>query len=51
MSTSRFVARPCQDERMKLTQTILALDAADLDAVSSFWAALLSGTGNTWPSP
>lgn len=32
---------------MKLTRTVLVLDAADLDAVSSFWAALLGGTVQT----
>jgi predicted enzyme related to lactoylglutathione lyase len=32
---------------MKLTRTTLVLDAADLDAVSSFWAALLGGTVQT----
>ena len=29
---------------MKISRTIIVLDAADLNAVSSFWAALLGGT-------
>jgi predicted enzyme related to lactoylglutathione lyase len=29
---------------MKISRTIIVLDAADLDAVSSFWAGLLGGT-------
>lgn len=29
---------------MKITRTIVVLDAADLNAVSSFWAGLLGGT-------
>ena len=29
---------------MKISRTIVVLDAADLDAVSSFWAGLLGGT-------
>ena len=29
---------------MKVTRKIVVLDAADLDAVSSFWAGLLGGT-------
>lgn len=29
---------------MKISRTIVVLDAADLNAVSSFWAALLGGT-------
>jgi catechol 2,3-dioxygenase-like lactoylglutathione lyase family enzyme len=29
---------------MEITRTIIVLDAADLDAASSFWAALLGGT-------
>lgn len=29
---------------MKITRTIVALDAADMNAVSSFWAGLLGGT-------
>jgi len=29
---------------MKIARTIVVLDAADLDAVSSFWAGLLGGT-------
>src|SRR5688572_4132382 len=33
-----------QDECMKISRTIVVLDAADLDAVSSFWAGLLGGT-------
>jgi predicted enzyme related to lactoylglutathione lyase len=29
---------------MRITQTIVALDAADIHAVSSFWSALIGGT-------
>lgn len=29
---------------MEITRTIVVLDAADLDAVSTFWAAILGGT-------
>ncbi|HWC14225.1 MAG TPA: VOC family protein [Actinomycetota bacterium] len=29
---------------MKISRTIVVLDAADVDAVSSFWARLLGGT-------
>jgi predicted enzyme related to lactoylglutathione lyase len=29
---------------MKITRTIVVLDAADLNAVSSFWAGVLGGT-------
>jgi predicted enzyme related to lactoylglutathione lyase len=29
---------------MRITQTIVALDAADIHAVSSFWSALVGGT-------
>ncbi len=29
---------------MKISRTVVVLDAADLDAESSFWAALLGGT-------
>jgi predicted enzyme related to lactoylglutathione lyase len=29
---------------VKITRTIVVIDAADLDSVSSFWAALLGGT-------
>ena len=29
---------------MQISRTIVVLDAADLDAVSSFWAGLLGGT-------
>lgn len=29
---------------MKISQTMVVLDAADLNAVSSFWAGLLAGT-------
>lgn len=36
---------------MKITRTIVALDAADMNAVGSFWAGLLGGTvkaGDDW---
>ncbi len=36
---------------MEISQTIVVLDAADIDAVSSFWADLLGGTvsaGDDW---
>jgi predicted enzyme related to lactoylglutathione lyase len=29
---------------MKITRTVVVLDAADIDAVSAFWAGLLGGT-------
>ena len=29
---------------MKISRTVVVLDAADIEAVSSFWAALLGGT-------
>jgi predicted enzyme related to lactoylglutathione lyase len=32
---------------MRITQTIVALDAADIHAVSSFWSALIGGTVQT----
>lgn len=32
---------------MRITRTIIVLDAADIDAVSSFWARLLGGTVDT----
>ena len=32
-----------QHGRMKITRTTVVLDAADIDAVSSFWARLLGG--------
>ena len=31
---------------MKISRTIVVLDAADLNAVSSFWAGLMGGTVN-----
>ncbi|HEY7045056.1 MAG TPA: VOC family protein [Nocardioidaceae bacterium] len=33
---------------MRITRTVIVLDAADLDAVSSFWAGLLGGTVATY---
>jgi predicted enzyme related to lactoylglutathione lyase len=33
-----------EDDHVKITRTVIALDAADIDAVSSFWAGLLGGT-------
>lgn len=32
---------------MRIKRTIIVLDAADIDAVSSFWARLLGGTVDT----
>lgn len=34
----------CQNEPMKISRTIVVLDAADLKAMSAFWAGLLGGT-------
>ena len=34
----------CQDGLMKISRTIVAFDAADLKAMSSFWAGLLGDT-------
>ncbi|MDT7786160.1 MAG: hypothetical protein QOF58_4579 [Pseudonocardiales bacterium] len=31
---------------MKITRTLIVLDAADLEAMSSFWSGLLGGTVN-----
>lgn len=36
--------RVCHHDRMKISRTIVVLDAADLGSVSSFWAGLLGGT-------
>ena len=33
-----------EDEHVKIRRTVVVLDAADIDAVSSFWAGLLGGT-------
>lgn len=33
-----------EDGRVRITRTVIVLDAADVDAVSSFWAGLLGGT-------
>ena len=34
----------CHDVPMEISRTIVVLDAADLNAVSTFWAGLLGGT-------
>jgi len=36
--------RLAENDVMKISRTIIVLDAADLNAVSSFWAGLLGGT-------
>lgn len=38
------VRRLCQARRMKITHQVVAFDAADMEAESSFWAAVMGGT-------
>ena len=43
-SLRRRVAGSWHDDGMEISRTLVVLDAADLDAVSSFWSGLLAGT-------
>jgi catechol 2,3-dioxygenase-like lactoylglutathione lyase family enzyme len=44
LTASVGVARRQEDERMKISRQVIVFDAADLDASSAFWAAMLGGT-------
>lgn len=43
----RGLVRKCGAISMKFSRLLVVLDAADLDAVSSFWAGVLGGTVQT----